>query len=139
MLQSIKSNLLCNKDLKRLAGKEKLNGDVIYCFMLGITQDEIDQGRRVHALSNYLLTDLIGKKRKGYFLNEFIISCDEILSSEIVIISYHQESRYHWRVLALYPNTSIIIHCDSLLNAAADNALMRSMSLLLAKLKNISG
>ena len=28
-LQSIKSNVLCNEDLKRLAGKEKLNCDVI--------------------------------------------------------------------------------------------------------------
>ena len=48
-LQSIKSNLLCNEDLKRLAGKEKLNGDVIYCFMHGIAQDEIDQGRMVYV------------------------------------------------------------------------------------------
>ena len=81
-----------------------------------------------------MLTNLIGKKRESYFLNELIRSRDEILSSEIVIIPYHQESRDHWSVLALYPNISIIIHYDCLPNAAADNALMRSMSLLLAKL-----
>ena len=79
------------------------------------------------------------EEEKSYFLNEVIRSCDEILRSEIVIIPCHQESRDHWSVLALYPNTSIIIHYDSLPNAAADNALMRSMSLLLAKLTKYSG
>ena len=124
-LQSIKSSLLCNEDLKRLAGKEKLNGDVIYCFMCRIAHMEIHQERRVYVLSNYLLTDLIGKKKKSYVLNEVIRSCSEILRSEIIIISYHQGSWDHW---------SFIIHCDSVPNAAADNDLMHSMSLLLGKL-----
>ena len=122
-----------------MAGREKLNGDIIYCFMRGVAEDEINQGRRVCVLSNYLLTDLVRKKRKSFFLNEVIRSCEKILTSEILIIPCHQESRDHWSVLSLYPITSIIVHCDSLPNAALDNALMRPMSLLFSKLTKYSG
>ena len=79
------------------------------------------------------------EEKKSFFLNEVIRSCEKILTSEILIIPCHQESRDHWSVLSLYPITSIIVHCDSLPNAALDNALMRHMSLLFSKLTKYSG
>ena len=83
-LESIAFNTLEQEDLRALALKGKLNGDLIYCFMQGLVEDEIKDGKRVHALSNYLLRDLKCWKRNSFFLSEVIRKCDDLLCSEIV-------------------------------------------------------
>ena len=61
-LETVKSSLLQIEDLGKLIRKQKLIGDVIHCFMRGIIEDEINQGRGVYALSNYLLPDVQERK-----------------------------------------------------------------------------
>ena len=122
-LETVKSSSLQIEDLGKLIGKQKLNGEVIHCFMRGIIEDEINQGKGMYALSNYLLTDVQERKRTSFFLNEVVKNSEKLLSSEILVIPYHQKSRNHWSVIVLYPYKGLIVHCDSLPNASADEAL----------------
>ena len=89
-LETVKSSLLQIEDLGKLIGKQKLSGDIIHCFMRGIIEDEINQGRGVYALSNYLVPDVQERKRTSFFLNEVVKNSEKLLSAEILLIPYHQ-------------------------------------------------
>ena len=84
--------------------------------MRGNVEDEIKDGKRVLALSNYLLRDLKCRKRNSFFLSEVIRKCDDLLSSEIVLIIYQ----------------------DSLPDDSADHALLGYMSILSGKVSKDS-
>ena len=79
------------------------------------------------VLSNYLLTGLQHKKRKSFFLNEILRTCDKLLSFDIVLMPNHQESRDHWSVVAIYLSKGLIVYCDSLPHASKDHALLGSI------------
>ena len=138
-LDSMKRGLIDNEDLLRLARKEKPNGDTIYCFLRGLKEGVMNEGRKVYVCSNYLLTDMRRNKRDSFFLNDVLRNSKEILDSEIVLIPYHQERRDHWSILALYPRNGLIVHCDSLPHAPADRALLGIAANLIAKLTSVSG
>ena len=133
-LQSFDINGLNEKDLRLLAGEEKLNGEVIYNFMHGVTVSENRKGRNARVLSNYLLSDVQQGKRSSFFLNSVVKNSALLLGSQIILIPYHQKARDHWSVVALYPERHLIVHCDSLPHAIADRALLQSLSILLSKL-----
>ena len=132
-LQSFDINGLNEKDLRLLAGEEKLNGEVIHNFMHGVTVSENRKRRNARILSNYLLSDVQEGKRSTFFLNSVVENSALLLGSQIILIPYHQKTRDHWSVVALFPERHLIVHCDSLPYAIADRALLQSLSILLSK------
>ena len=126
-LQAFESNGLDERDLRRLVGKETLNGEVILSFMHGITLSKIGKGRNTKVLSSYLLSDIREWKRNSFFLNTVIRNSVPLLDSELTLLPYHQKTRDHWSVVALYPKKHLIVHCDSLPHISAERTLIHSL------------
>eukprot|EP00112_Aurelia_sp_Birch-Aquarium-sp1_P018401 Seg4386.4 transcript_id=Seg4386.4/GoldUCD/mRNA.D3Y31 product="Ubiquitin carboxyl-terminal hydrolase 17-like protein A" protein_id=Seg4386.4/GoldUCD/D3Y31 len=116
---------------RSLLGFQYLNGDIINGFLNWLANDT-DQS--INMLSSTFLPQAEGTVTNGTFMVSWALEFRTLyLHCNLILVPFHQESRGHWSVAGIYPQLKLIVHCDSIPDADAEERIFNVLADYIAK------